>query len=48
MGYYFPVKANKKAIKEFKPDLVYITPNAAGGAFYKDFVVVQYTQKTLK
>ncbi len=30
-----------KAIKEFKPDLVYVTPNAKGGAFYKDFIVVQ-------
>lgn len=24
-----------------KPELVYVTPNACGGAFYKDFVVVQ-------
>ena len=24
-----------------KPQLVYVTPNACGGAFYKDFVVVQ-------
>ena len=38
----------KKAIKEFRPDLVYITPNAAGGAFYKDFVVVQYIKRCLK
>ena len=38
----------KKAIKEFQPDLVYITPNAAGGAFYKDFVVVQYIKRCLK
>ena len=38
----------KKAIKEFRPDLVYITPNAAGGAFYKDFVVVQYIKSCLK
>ncbi len=28
-------------LKEVQPDLVYITPNACGGAFYKDFVVVQ-------
>lgn len=38
----------KKSIKEFVPDLVYITPNAAGGAFYKDFVVVQYIKRCLK
>lgn len=31
----------RKAIKELKPDLVYVTPNAKGGAFYKDFVVVE-------
>lgn len=42
------LKRFKKAIKEFRPDLVYITPNAAGGAFYKDFVVVQYVKHCLK
>lgn len=31
----------KQTIKRFKPDLCYVTPNAKGGAFYKDFVVVQ-------
>ncbi len=30
-----------KAVKNLKPDLVYVTPNACGGAFYKDYVVVQ-------
>lgn len=30
-----------KQIKKKKPDLVYITPNAKGGPFYKDFVVIQ-------
>ena len=28
-------------LKVVQPDLVYITPNACGGAFYKDFIVVQ-------
>ena len=42
------LKRFKKAIKEFRPDLVYITPNAAGGAFYKDFLVVQYIKRCLK
>ena len=42
------LKRFKKAIKESQPDLVYITPNAAGGAFYKDFVVVQYIKRCLK
>lgn len=31
----------RKTVKEFKPDLCYVTPNAKGGAFYKDFIVVQ-------
>ena len=30
----------RRAVTEQTPDLVYITPNSAGGAFYKDFVVV--------
>ncbi len=30
-----------KGITKLKPQLVYVTPNACGGAFYKDFVVVQ-------
>jgi len=28
-------------IRTLKPQLIYITPNACGGAFYKDFIVVQ-------
>ena len=31
----------KRAIKKIKPDAVYITPNSAGGPFYKDFVVTE-------
>ena len=30
----------RKEVKVFQPDLCYVTPNAKGGAFYKDFVVV--------
>ncbi len=30
----------KKTVKEYRPRLVYVTPNACGGAFYKDFMVV--------
>lgn len=30
-----------RSLKKVKPQLVYVTPNACGGAFYKDFVVVQ-------
>lgn len=31
----------RRTLKRVKPQLVYVTPNACGGAFYKDFVVVQ-------
>jgi len=42
------LKRFKNAISAFKPDVVYITPNAAGGAFYKDFIVVQYIKRCLR
>lgn len=32
----------RKEVKRLKPQLVYVTPNACGGAFYKDFIVVQF------
>lgn len=31
----------RKEVKRLKPQLVYVTPNACGGAFYKDFIVIQ-------
>lgn len=31
----------RRAIKNTRPEAVYVTPNSAGGPFYKDFVVVQ-------
>ena len=31
----------RRTIKNTKPEAVYVTPNTAGGPFYKDFVVVQ-------
>lgn len=31
----------RKAIKKLNPDCVYVTPNSAGGKFYKDFIVVE-------
>lgn len=31
----------RKAVKQINPSLVYVTPNACGGAFYKDFIVIQ-------
>lgn len=35
----------RRTIRVFKPDLVYVTPNAAGGAFYKDFMVVNMIKR---
>lgn len=31
----------RREVRRLKPQLVYVTPNACGGAFYKDFVVVE-------
>lgn len=31
----------RHTLKKLRPTLVYITPNACGGAFYKDFIVTQ-------
>lgn len=30
------------AIRQTRPDVVYVTPNTAGGPFYKDFVIVEW------
>ena len=35
------LKKIRRAVKKIKPQLVYVTSNACGGAFYKDFVVVE-------
>lgn len=31
-----------KKVREIKPQLCYITPNAKGGAFYKDFIIITF------
>lgn len=31
----------RREVKQLKPSLVYVTPNSNGGAFCKDFIVVQ-------
>ena len=38
----------RKAIGQVRPDVVYVTPNSAGGPFYKDFVVVQLCKRWAK
>ena len=30
----------RKTIRQYRPDLVYVTPNTTGGPFYKDYVIV--------
>ncbi len=32
-------------VENFQPDVVYVTPNAKGGAFFKEFVVVQMLKR---
>ncbi|MGN0035630.1 MAG: glycosyltransferase family 4 protein [Bacteroidaceae bacterium] len=39
------LRAIRREVKALKPDLVYVTPNACGGAFYKDFVVVEMLKR---
>lgn len=34
-----------KEVKQSRPQLVYVTPNACGGAFYKDFIVVEMLKR---
>lgn len=35
----------RKAVRTLQPRLVYVTPNACGGAFYKDFIVVEMLKR---
>ena len=41
------LKEIRRAIRVFQPDVVYVTPNSAGGAFYKDYVIVRTIQTSL-
>lgn len=35
----------RREVRRLKPQLVYVTPNACGGAFYKDFIVVEMLKR---
>ena len=35
----------RRSVKELQPNYVYITPNAKGGPFYKDFIVVMMLKR---
>lgn len=39
------LKRIHKEVKRLKPRFVYVTPNACGGAFYKDFIVVEMLKR---
>lgn len=39
------LKNIRSEVLQFEPELVYVTPNACGGAFYKDFIVVQMLKR---
>ena len=41
LDFFKLLKKIRHGVKVIKPQLVYVTPNACGGAFYKDFVVVE-------
>lgn len=47
IAYWDKLKEIRKTIKEFQPDVVYVTPNSAGGPFYKDYVIVKTLQTSL-
>lgn len=47
--HYFKLNATiRTKIKQIRPDAVYITPNSWGGAFFKDFLIVELVKKTLR
>ena len=46
--FYKQLKQVRLLIKSIKPQQCYVTPNAKGGAFYKDFLVVIFNCFILK
>ena len=41
-AYCRKLKEIRRAIRQTRPDYVYVTPNTAKGPFYKDFVIVEW------
>ena len=39
IDFYALLHKIRRSLKTINPDLVYVTPNACGGAFYKDYIV---------
>ncbi len=38
------LKVIRKIIRDFSPGLIYLTPNASGKAFFKDFLIIQFVK----
>ena len=45
VSFYRLLRQIRRSVKDLKPQLVYVTPNAQGGPFYRDFVVVMMLKK---
>lgn len=45
IDFYALLRKIRRNLKTTNPDLVYVTPNACGGAFYKDYIVVQMIKR---
>lgn len=45
IDFYALLRKIRRRLKTINPDLVYVTPNACGGAFYKDYIVVQMIKR---
>lgn len=45
LPFYRLLRQIRHSVQSMKPQLVYITPNAQGGPFYKDFVVVMMLKR---
>lgn len=45
VDFYALLRKIRRSLKTINPDLVYVTPNACGGAFYKDYIVVQMIKR---
>ena len=39
IDFYALLRKIRRSLKTINLDLVYVTPNACGGAFYKDYIV---------
>lgn len=43
--FYSLLRKIRRTVKDFAPNLVYFTANACGGAFYKDFIIVELLKR---